>query len=74
MKLISIPTMAAFAVVAGAFAQTTKPAPKRKPEIQEVKATGCTVQAAETGCLLLKTLDGKLLTTSSPRIPRPPPG
>ena len=59
MKVISIPALAALTVVLGAFAQTTKPAPKRKPEIQEVKATGCTVQAAEAGCLLLKTLDGK---------------
>jgi len=59
MKLLSFPTLAAFAVIAGAFAQTTKPAPKRKAELQEVKATGCTVQAAEAGCLLLKTLDSK---------------
>jgi len=52
-------SLAALAVIVGSFAQTNKPAPKRKAEIQEVKATGCTVQAAVAGCLLLKTLDGK---------------
>ncbi|HLK22119.1 MAG TPA: hypothetical protein VKT81_24390 [Bryobacteraceae bacterium] len=59
MKLISFPALASFAVIAGAFAQSTKPAPKRKAEIEEIKATGCTVPAAQAGCLLLKTLDGK---------------
>jgi hypothetical protein len=73
MKLISFPALAAFAVIAGAFAQTTKPAPKRKPEIKEVKATGCTVQAAETGCLLLKTLDGKTTYNIFTADPTPTP-
>jgi hypothetical protein len=59
MKLISIPALAAFATILGAFAQSTKPAPKPKAEIQEVKATGCTIQSADAKCLLLKTLDGK---------------
>jgi hypothetical protein len=59
MKLISIPTLAAVGTIFSAFAQSTKPAPHRKAEIQEVKATGCTIQSADAKCLLLKTLDGK---------------
>lgn len=74
MKLISFPALAAFAVIAGAFAQTTKPAPKRKTEIQEVKATGCTVPAAEPGCLLLKTLDGKTTYSIFTEDPTPAAG
>ena len=56
MKLISIPALAAFATILGAFAQPTKPAPKPKAEIQEVKATGCTIiidgkpHAGSTAC------------------------
>jgi hypothetical protein len=73
MKIFSIRALAALAVVLGAFAQSTKPAPKRKPEIQEVKATGCTVQAAETGCLLLKTLDGKTTYNIFTEDPTPTP-
>jgi hypothetical protein len=59
MQLVSIPALAAFSTILCAFAQSTKPAPKPKAEIQEVKATGCTIQSADAKCLLLKTLDGK---------------
>ena len=45
-------------------------AQKKKPEIQEVKATGCVRKAVEAGCLLLRTLDGKtiynIFTTTKP--------
>jgi len=34
-------------------------APGHKGELTDVKATGCTVRVAATGCLFLKTLDGK---------------
>jgi hypothetical protein len=35
-----------------------KPRPKPKPEITEVRATGCVHRVAESQCLLLVTLDG----------------
>lgn len=65
MKLISIPAVAAFATILGAFAQS------HKTELREVKATGCTFRGGETGCLLLKTLDGK--TTYNIFTPDPTP-
>lgn len=74
MKSISFPGLAMFAVIAGAFAQSTKPVPKRKPEVEEIKATGCTVQAADTGCLLLKTLDGKTTYSIFTEDPTPATG
>jgi len=42
-----------------ARAQSPKPAPVPKPEIQEIKATGCVRKAAVARCLLVVTLDGK---------------
>lgn len=36
---------------------------KPKAEIQEVRATGCVRQAADTHCLLLETLDGQTTYT-----------
>jgi hypothetical protein len=74
MKLISIPALAALATILGAFAQSNKPAPKRKAEIQEVKATGCTIQATDAGCLLLKTLDGKTTYSIFTEDPKPDAG
>ena len=42
---------------------------KPKAEIQEIKATGCVRQAAQSHCLLLQTLDGGATYTfmASPR-------
>jgi hypothetical protein len=74
MKLISIPALATLATIMGAFAQSTKPAPKGKAEIQEVKATGCTIQGANAGCLLLTTLDGKTTYTIFAEDPKPETG
>ena len=74
MKLISIPALAVLAMILGAFAQSSKPAPKRKAEIQEVKATGCTIQAADTRCLLLRTLDGKTTYNIFAEDPKPDTG
>jgi hypothetical protein len=74
MKLISFPALAALAIILGAFAQPNKPAPKRKAEIEEVKATGCTVEGANAGCLLMKTLDGKTTYTIFTDDPKPGAG
>jgi hypothetical protein len=74
MKLISIPALAALASIVGAFAQSNKPGPSHKSEIREVKATGCTIQAAEAGCLLLKTLDGKNTYNIFAEDPKPDEG
>ena len=38
------------------------PAQNRKPEIREIRATGC-VRKTPNGCLVLKTLDGKTTYT-----------
>jgi hypothetical protein len=38
-----------------AFAQAPR---KPKPEVSEIRATGCVRQAPESHCLLLETLDG----------------
>jgi hypothetical protein len=59
MKLISIPALAAFLTILGAFAQTQKPGAAPKSELRDVKATGCTFSGTVAGCLLLRTLDGK---------------
>ncbi|MBZ5609390.1 MAG: hypothetical protein LAP38_14090 [Acidobacteriia bacterium] len=59
-------------VFAAALAQAPKPAPKRKPQIREVKATGC-IQKLRNGCLLLKTLDGQT-TYSFQASPQPDAG
>ena len=74
MKLISIPALAALATILGAYAQSTKPAPKRKAELRDVKATGCTMEAADAGCLLLKTLDGKTTYNIFAEDPKPATG
>src|SRR5438309_3439476 len=42
------------------FAQS--PTQNKKPEIREIRATGC-VRKAPNGCLILKTLDGKTTYT-----------
>ncbi|HYL36374.1 MAG TPA: hypothetical protein VEV17_10715 [Bryobacteraceae bacterium] len=47
----------ATAAIAAALAQNNKPAPKPKPQVGEIRATGC-VRLAQNGCILLKTLDG----------------
>ncbi len=45
-----------------ALGQSRKAPPDRKPQIEEVRATGC-VRIARDGCVLLKTLDGKTTYT-----------
>jgi hypothetical protein len=74
MKLISFRAPAALAVILGAFAQSNKPAPKPKAEVEEVRATGCTVPGVAAGCLLLKTLDGKTTYTIFADDPKPRTG
>lgn len=48
----------------------TKPQQKPKPEITEVRATGCVRRAAAGDCLLLQTLDGST-TYSFVATPKP---
>jgi hypothetical protein len=74
MKFISLPALAALTFIVGAFAQSNKPAPKRKAELEEVKATGCTVPGANAGCLLLQTLDGKTTYSIFADDPKPETG
>jgi hypothetical protein len=74
MKLISVPALAALATIFGAFAQSNKPTPKPKAEIEEVKATGCTVEGTTAGCLLMKTLDGKTTYNIFTDDPKPETG
>jgi hypothetical protein len=45
----------AFALLSAAGAAAPQ---NRKAEIQEIRATGCVRQAAQSRCLLLETLDG----------------
>lgn len=52
-RILAFATLAAMA----SFPQTPNP-PARRPQIREVRATGC-IRKAQNGCLLLKTLDGK---------------
>lgn len=66
------PYLAALCVLASALAQSRKAPPTRKPQIDEVRATGC-VQIAPDGCVLLKTLDGKT-TYSFEAAPKPEAG
>ena len=73
MKLISIPALAALATVLVAFAQVQK-RPDHKPEVREVKTTGCTFRGADAGCLLLKTLDGKTTYSLFADDPKPDTG
>lgn len=54
--------LAAAGALASALAQAPKSPPRRKPQIEEVRATGC-VRIAPDGCVLLKTLDGKTTYT-----------
>ena len=74
MKFISLPALAALVFILGAFAQSNKPAPKRKAELEEVMATGCTVPSANAGCLLLQTLDGKTTYNIFADDPKPEAG
>jgi len=48
--------------------QAPKSPPKDKPQIREVRATGC-VRRLSDGCMILRTLDGSTLYTflASPR-------
>ena len=48
--------------LASTLAQAPKKAPSRKPQIDEVRATGC-VRIARDGCVILKTLDGQTTYT-----------
>jgi predicted secreted protein len=59
MKFLRILAACAFTA---AVAQTPKPAPKPKPQLREVRATGC-IRIAQSGCVLLKTLDGSATYT-----------
>lgn len=74
MKVISIPVLAALATIPAIVAQSQKPAPDHKPEIRDIRATGCVVRAAPSGCLLLKTLDGKTTYSIISVDPIPDPG
>jgi len=56
MQLLRIFAFAALAVTVS-FPQSANQ-PGAKPQIREVRATGC-VRKLQNGCLLLKTLDGK---------------
>ena len=56
MKFLRFLTAAG--ALASALAQAPKKPPVRKPQTEEVRATGC-VRIAPDGCVLLKTLDGK---------------
>ena len=69
MKFISLPALVALAVLVGAVAQT-----RHKPELREVKATGCTYRPAQSGCLLMKTLDGKTVYNILAQDPEPRTG
>jgi hypothetical protein len=53
--------LGAGAIVA-ALGQTPKPAPHRKPDVREIRATGC-VYRGQNACVLLRTLDGKTTYT-----------
>ena len=74
MKPISFPALAALVAMLGALAQSNKPAPKPKAELEEVRATGCTIQGVAAGCLLLKTLDGKTTYNIFTEDPKPDAG
>jgi hypothetical protein len=55
---------------AGLFAaQAPQPVPKHKPQVREIRATGC-VRRLRNGCLVLKTLSGDI-TYSFQVSPRP---
>jgi len=58
----SLRFLAAGGALATTLAQAPKSPPNRKPQIEEVRATGC-VRIAPNGCVLLKTLDGKTTYT-----------
>lgn len=60
MKLLRLLVFAG--MLASALGQSRKAPPARKPQIDEVRATGC-VRIARDGCVLLKTLDGKTTYT-----------
>ena len=55
-------SLALAGTLACTFAQSAKNPPPRKPQIEELRATGC-VRIARDGCVLLKTLDGKTTYT-----------
>ena len=54
--------LAAAGVLTCVSAQSPKTPPSRKPQIEEVRATGC-VRIARDGCVELQTLDGKTTYT-----------
>jgi len=66
MKLLRL--LAAAGVLTCVWAQS----PSRKPQIEEVRATGC-VRVARDGCVQLQTLDGKT-TYSFEAAPKPDAG
>jgi hypothetical protein len=66
LPIISISVLAALA--------QDRPAPDRKPEIREIKSTGCVARPPQTRCLLLKTLDGKTTYNIVSVDPTPEPG
>jgi len=57
MSWKQIAPIAGLALASTAFGQAKK-APPPKKEIREIIATGCVLKAVESGCLLLRTLDG----------------
>ncbi len=58
-----------FTCILFAISLVVAQAPKNKPQVREIRATGC-VRRARNGCLILKTLSGE--TTYSFRVsPRP---
>jgi hypothetical protein len=70
MKWIRIALCAA--ALAAALGQAPKPAPNRKRDVREIRATGC-IYRAQNGCVLLRTLDGKATYTFL-AVPKPEAG
>ena len=69
--IVSISILAALAT---SLLAQDKPAPDRKSEIREIRATGCVARTPQTRCLLLKTLDGKTTYNIVSVDPTPEPG
>ena len=67
MKFISLPALVALAAIV--TAQT-----RHKSELREVKATGCTYRGYRSGCLVMKTLDGKTVYSIQTSEPAPRTG
>jgi len=51
----------ALALLGAALFAQQKPQQRPKPEITEVRATGCIRRVADSQCLLLETLDGSTI-------------